>query len=252
MSGHHERDARSKKNDPGLQHFLRQINEVPPPNLSTAGLAEKPAHTYVIDHVHGFSGDRNKSCLYFGKTNKEMVFMTAALGVVQDLSTNKQRFFGGLEKTKTQKKYENNWGCHQDDITDLSVCAAGERNIVVTGECGAKSTIHIWDSTTMESISQFNLGGTAKGVGALAISPCGRYVAVVDQSNDHNMSIFNVSKKKAIVTVSAGTDPIGDIQWSKKPNDLRFTAITTRSIQFWHPADATKKLFKNGTFGPKF
>ena len=55
-----------------------------------------------------------------------------------------------------------------------------------------------------------------------------------------------------IVQVSAGTDAVHDIQWSKKPNDLRFAAVTSRSLQFWHPADATKKLFKNGTFGQKF
>lgn len=55
-----------------------------------------------------------------------------------------------------------------------------------------------------------------------------------------------------ILQVSAGSDAIGDIQWSKKENDLRFIAVTTRSLQFWNPADASKKLFKNGAFGPKF
>lgn len=28
--------------------------------------------------------------------------------------------------------------------------------------------------------------------------------------------------------------------------------MTTRGLQFWHPADATKKLFKTGTFGPRY
>jgi hypothetical protein len=60
----------------------------------------------------------------------------------------------------------------------------------------------------MKSINQFSLGTVAKGVGALAISPCCRYVAVVDNSNDHTMSIFHTQKKKAIVSVSAGTDAI--------------------------------------------
>ena len=55
-----------------------------------------------------------------------------------------------------------------------------------------------------------------------------------------------------ILQVSAGSDAIGDIQWSKKDNDLRFIAVTTRSLQFWNPADASKKLFRNGAFGPKF
>lgn len=66
------------------------------------------------------------------------------------------------------------------------------------------------------------------------------------------MSIFHTSKKKAIVSISAGTDAVSDIKWSRKPNDLRFVAITSRSLQFWNPADSSKKLFKNGAFGPNF
>ena len=137
-------------------------------------------HTYVPHHVYGFAGAGNKSCLYFGKTNNEIVFMAAALGVVQDLTTREQRFFGGAEKTKMQKKYESNWVAHQDDITDLSVASGGDRNIVATAECGAKSTVHVWDTNSMKSIGQFSLGGAAKGMSALSFSLCQRYIACVD------------------------------------------------------------------------
>jgi WD40 repeat protein len=69
------------------QFFLKQITEKPP---STAVCdATKPDCAYEIDHVYGFSGDRNKSMCYFGKTKDEIVFGTAALGVVQDLKTRK-------------------------------------------------------------------------------------------------------------------------------------------------------------------
>jgi len=66
------------------------------------------------------------------------------------------------------------------------------------------------------------------------------------------MYIYNVQRKKMLLTLSAGSDAIYNIQWSKKPNDLKFVAVTSRSLQFWNPADASKKLFKNGTFGSKF
>lgn len=66
------------------------------------------------------------------------------------------------------------------------------------------------------------------------------------------MTIYNVQRKKLIVQVSSGSDTVFNIEWSKKSNDLRFAAVTVRSLQFWHPADASKKLFKNGTFGAKF
>jgi len=104
----------------------------------------------------------------------------------------------------------------------------------------------------MVSIASFNLGEKAKGCAAVSISPCQRYIAAVDQSNDHNMYIYNVQRKKMLLTLSAGSDTISMIQWSKKPNDLKFVALSTRSLQFWNPADASKKLFKNGTFGSKF
>ena len=245
----HDKKGRNRK---GEAAFLKHINETAPEHLATAGLAEKPDVTYEVEHVYGFAGDRHKSVLYFGRDNNEIVYVAAALGVVQDLTTREQRVFGGLEKSKNQKKYEAAWPAHQDDITDLSVCPYEGRNIVATGETGQRSTIHVWDTNTMESISSFSLGATAKGVGALSLSPCQRYVACVDSSNDHMMTIYNVNRKKMIVQVSAGTDAICEIQWSKKPNDLRFAAVTTRSLQFWHPADATKKLYRNGTFGSKF
>lgn len=157
--------------------------------------------------------------------------MAASIGVIQDLTTRKQKFFGGLEKSKYQKKYEANWPVHQDDISCIHICQTpGKKNLVATGEVGKKSTIQIWDTKTMKSTCSFSLGESARGVTSLSLSPCQRYVACVDNSNDHMMSIFNVSKKKMIVQVSAGTDPIEDLCWSKKPNDLRFSAVTTRSL----------------------
>jgi WD40 repeat protein len=73
------------------------------------------------------------------------------------------------------------------------------------------STIHIWDTKTMQSIANFSLGSSAKGVGALSISPCQRYVAAVDQSNDHTMYIYNVQRKKMLLSLSAGSDSIYNI-----------------------------------------
>ena len=44
-----------------------------------------PESTWKIDYVHGFGGDRNKASLYFGKDNNEIVFTSAALGIVQNI-----------------------------------------------------------------------------------------------------------------------------------------------------------------------
>jgi len=147
--------AGAKKGEKG-QFFLKQINEKPPAEVVAD--PSKPDEQFEIDHVHGFSGDRNKACLYFGKTNDEIVFMTAALGVHMDLKTRKQKFFGGGEKDKDADKYVQGWESHQDDITGLDIAGGENRNIVASGECGKMSTVHVWDTNTMSSIANFSLG----------------------------------------------------------------------------------------------
>jgi WD40 repeat protein len=147
--------------------------------------------SYQIDHVYGFL-TKKRSCLYFGKTNQELIFPSAAIGILHDISSNRQKFFGGGEKDRDAPKYVKDFPIHQDDISCLSIAGGELRNIVVSGECGAQSTVHVWDTVSMQSIGQFSMGGSAKGVGAAGISPCQRYVAAVDQSNDHMMYIYNV------------------------------------------------------------
>jgi WD40 repeat protein len=115
-------------------------------------------------------------------------------------------------------------------VTGVDIAGGENRNIIVTGECGKMSTIHVWDTNTMASVASFNLGASAKGVGALSISPCQRYVAAVDQSNDHTMYIYNVQRKKMLLSLSAGSNNIANIQWSKKPNDLKFVAVTSSTL----------------------
>ena len=108
------------------------------------------------------------------------MFTSAALGIVQNLTTKEQKFFGGIEKDKDAEKYQQNWPFHQDDVTGVDIAGGENRNIVCTGECGKMSTVHVWDTNTMSSVATFNLGASAKGVAALSISPCQRYVAAVD------------------------------------------------------------------------
>jgi hypothetical protein len=40
------------------------------------------------------------------------VFTSAALGIVQNLTTKEQKFFGGIEKDKDADKYQPNWPYH--------------------------------------------------------------------------------------------------------------------------------------------
>jgi WD40 repeat protein len=89
---------------------LKQINEIIPEG--TVADPTKPDITVEIDHVYGFSGDRQRACLYFGRTNEELIYPAAAMGITHDISSNTQRIFGGTPKPKDAEKYLQNHPHH--------------------------------------------------------------------------------------------------------------------------------------------
>jgi len=97
-------------------------------------------------------------------------------------------------------------------------------------------------------MSSFLLDKDSRGVQAVSISPCKKYVAAVDQSNDHKVFIYNIERNAMLLSTAGGKDKINDIQWSKRPDDLRFATVSPKDLRFWNPADVTKKLSVKGTF----
>lgn len=118
--------------------------------------------------------------------------MTAALGVVMDTETGAQQIYGGKPTQHGPKSEGFDAAFHRDDILSLDISA--DRKNVVTGQTGNKPAVHVWDSTTQEKIGQFELAAGSRGVAAVSLSPCSRYVACVDLHNDHRVTIYNISR----------------------------------------------------------
>jgi microtubule-associated protein-like 6 len=157
------------------------------------------------------------------------------------------KVFGGGETKMVAKNVADDTKYHMDDILSLDISI--DRKTIVTGQVGKSPSIHVWDPETMESKVLFKLTQTARGVAALAISPCQRYVAAVDLHNDHHVVIYNIKRKKELLHIEGSKDKIINVAWSRKPEDLRFVTLGVKEIKFWNPADATKRLFVKGTFG---
>lgn len=112
----------------------------------------------------------------------------------------------------------------------------------MTGESGPQPACHVWNAETSEKVGQFNLAAGSRGISACSLSPCSRYVAAVDMSNDHKVTIYNVERQKNLLTMNGSTEKILDVAWSKRAEDLRFATVTPKQVTFWHPADVTKRL----------
>jgi WD40 repeat protein len=136
-----------------------------------------------------------------------------------------------------------------DDILSLDI--SPDRKTVVTGQVGKAPSVHVWDSETAEQITTFKLKEGSRGVAAIAVSPCIRYVVCVDLHNDHHVVIHNIKRNKQLLHIEGSKDKIVNVVWSRKTDDLRFVTVGLKEMKFWNPADATKRLNFKGTFGTK-
>jgi WD40 repeat protein len=106
----------------------------------------------------------------------------------------------------------------------------------------------VWDAKTCEKIDAFQLQEDSRGVLAVGFSQCGRYVACVDDNDNHRVTIYNLERHCEILSLEGGKADVTNLAWSKRPDDLRFAVVGPKEIKFWHPADVTKKLSGKGSF----
>lgn len=81
-----------------------------------------------------------------------------------------------------------------------------------------------------------------------SLSPCMRYVATVDDNDKHRVTIYNLERDVKVLEMESGASEMKNLAWSKRPDDLRLAIQGDKQIQFWNPADVTKKLKNVGTF----
>lgn len=115
--------------------------------------------------------------------------MTAALGVILDVPSNTQKFFGGGQVENTAKNVANDESAHTDDILCISISA--DRKWAVSGQVGSAPCAFLWNASTGQKQQRFKLMKGARGVTAISISQDNKYVGLVDMSDDYNVYFFD-------------------------------------------------------------
>jgi len=88
----------------------------------------KPDQTYELEYVYGYRCADTRQNAYWN-SDKQATYMTAALGVILDPSSNTQKFFGGGEVDNTSKKVANDQNGHTNDIMAISICSKRKQAI---------------------------------------------------------------------------------------------------------------------------
>ena len=163
------------------------------------------------------------------ETPATLVYATAALGVVHDLKTNKQAFFGR----------------HTDEISCITVSSDGL--LAATGQVGKLPVVHVWyTSPTHEKVpssstkkADFDVemfvskqeltgllltvghGVLSRGVCAVGFTYDAAYLAAIGCDDHHTMGVWSIPQGELVIRIGCqnGLPPeIRDLQWS--PNQV--------------------------------
>ena len=122
-------------------------------------------------------------------------------------------------KNNTQRFFKS----HIDDITAFDLHPDDET--VATGEIGAKPSIYVWNSTTLEVKCQFK-AALLKGIAALAFSPSGNRLAAAAIDDDHWVAVLSIAGAgEVICKVKGGRDVIISLAWNNEDVLFIFSKI---------------------------
>uniref|UniRef100_A0A673JNW1 Echinoderm microtubule-associated protein-like 3 n=1 Tax=Sinocyclocheilus rhinocerous TaxID=307959 RepID=A0A673JNW1_9TELE len=204
-----------------------------------------PSQKLDLDWVYGYRGRDCRANLYLLPSG-EAVYFIACVVVLYHISN------------QTQRHYQKHTDCvrclaiHPDKVRVASGQTAG----VDKDGKPLQPFVHIWDSKTLVTLQQIGLGTFERGVGALAFSSsdAGTFLCVIDDSNEHMLSVWDWNKNIKHVEVKSTNEAVLGVDFS--PTDTNNIISCGKSHVYFWTLSACTLTKKQGIFGkykkPKF
>jgi WD40 repeat protein len=196
-----------------------------------------PNETLSLDYVYGYRAIDSRNNVFYTANPDEIVYMTAALGVVLNTKTNTQRFFGGGDKSKLKG--------HDDDITSLAVHP--NKKYVATGQVGKDPMICVWAVADCSLLAKFKMGKDTRGVKCVGFSNDGKYLAAVGDDNEHTVAVWEWEEGHKVAAVPSGAEAILDLNFCSTQHNV-FATVGKRGVSFWN-IGASSLTVKKGIYG---
>ncbi|XP_077180497.1 echinoderm microtubule-associated protein-like 3 isoform X2 [Paroedura picta] len=206
---------------------------------------EQPSEKLQLDWVYGYRGRDCRSNLYV-LASGELVYFIACVVVLYHVQNRTQRHY--LKHTDCVRCL----AVHPDKVR----VASGQMAGVDKDGKPLQPFVHIWDSSTLLPLQEIGLGSFERGVGSLAFSTTdeGMYLCVVDESNEHMLSIWDCSRATKLAEIKSTNESVLTVEFN--PQDSSNIITTGKSHVYfwtWSGGSLTKK---QGIFGkykkPKF
>ena len=184
-----------------------------------------------LEWIHGYRAFDSRSNLVYN-TQGNIVYPTAAIVVVYDVSTGKQLHYTG----------------HDDDIRCLAqspangnIIATGQNATIVSGK-GTPPSICVFDSTDFKQSTKLTLTAGDRAVRSVSFSADGKYLACVCSDDSNTVKVFDWAAKTMLATAPGDKNPIYQIKWNHK-DPQEFITVGQRHIVNWR-FDAKKLISK--------
>ncbi|XP_075996585.1 echinoderm microtubule-associated protein-like 4 [Genypterus blacodes] len=206
---------------------------------------ELPPERLKLEWVYGYRGRDCRANIYLLPTG-EIVYFVASVVVLFNYEEQTQRHYLG----------------HTDCVKCLAIhpdmirIATGQTAGVDKDGRALQPHVRIWDSVTISTLQVIGLGTFERGVGSLAFSKAdsGQHLSVVDDCNDHMLTVWDWQRKSKIAEIKTTNEVVLSVEFH--PIDPNTIVTCGKSHIFFWTWTGTSLARKQGIFGkyekPKF
>ncbi|XP_060943551.1 echinoderm microtubule-associated protein-like 4 [Limanda limanda] len=206
---------------------------------------ELPSERLKLEWVYGYRGRDCRANVSLLPTG-EMVYFIASVVVLFNYEERTQRFY--LGHTDCVKCL----ALHPDKIR----IATGQIAGVDKDGRALQPHVRVWDSVSLSTLQVVGLGTFERGVGSLAFSKAdsGQHLSVIDDCNDHMLTVWDWQRKSKIAEIKTTTEVVLSVEFH--PTDPNTIVTCGKSHIFFWTWSGTSLARKQGIFGkyekPKF
>ncbi|KAJ8359652.1 hypothetical protein SKAU_G00161770 [Synaphobranchus kaupii] len=204
---------------------------------------ELPSERLKLEWVYGYRGRDCRANVYLLPTG-EVVYFIASVVVLFNYEERTQRHYLG----------------HTDCVKCLAIHPDKIR--IATGQIAGvdkdgrplQPHVRVWDSVSLSTLQVIGLGTFERGVGSLSFSKSCTHLGVIDDSNEHMLTVWDWQKKSRIAEIKTTNEVVLAVEFH--PTDANTIVTCGKSHVFFWTWSGTSLARKQGIFGkyekPKF
>ncbi|KAJ8291121.1 hypothetical protein GJAV_G00021630 [Gymnothorax javanicus] len=214
-------------------------------SYSLEAKSELPSRKLKLDWVYGYRGRDCRSNLYLLPTG-ETVYFIASVVVLYNVEEQLQRHYTG----------------HTDDVKCLAVHP--DKITMATGQVAGTSAdgkqlpphVRVWDSVSLNTLHVLGTGFFDRALSCLAFSKLngGSTLCVVDDSNDHVLSVWDWQREDRLADVKCSNEAVFAADFH--PTEANIIVTCGKSHLYFWTLDGSSLIKKQGLFEkqekPKF